>query len=68
MNTTEKLVMMANQIAANLALEPDPAAATAEHIMHYWDPRMKAMICAAGISGLSPHAAEAIKLFSKPAA
>ncbi|MDE2043445.1 MAG: formate dehydrogenase subunit delta [Alphaproteobacteria bacterium] len=35
---------MANQIAANLAHEPDPVAATKQHIIDFWDPRMKAMI------------------------
>lgn len=60
MNSLDKLVMMANQIAANLAYEPDPAAATAEHIRLYWDPRMKAMICDAQVKGLSTGAAAAI--------
>jgi NADH-dependant formate dehydrogenase delta subunit FdsD len=31
MNPVENLIMMANQIARNLAREPDPAAASAEH-------------------------------------
>lgn len=62
MNTTQKLVMMANQIAANLALEPDPPAAVADHILHYWDPRMRSMIRQPGVCGLSPAAAKAIEL------
>ncbi len=61
MNTTDKLVMMANQIAANLANDPDPAAAVAEHIQLYWDPRMKAMITAHGNHGLSSTAIAAIE-------
>ena len=44
MNSLDTLIRMANQIAANLMHEPDPAAVTAEHIRLYWDPRMKAMI------------------------
>jgi len=40
MNTVDKLVLMANQIATNQMHEPNPAKATAEHIRLYWDPRM----------------------------
>lgn len=52
--------MMANQIATNLAHAPDHAAATAEHIRLYWDPRMKAMIRQADVQGLSAEAKAAI--------
>lgn len=47
-DTHAKLVYMANQIARNFcALDHDAAAAaTADHIAHFWDPRMKA-----GVSG-----------------
>lgn len=58
----DKLVYMANQIAANLALEPDPAAATAEHIQLYWDPRMKRMLRDHGPDGLSPIASAALSM------
>ena len=64
MNTTDKLVMMANQIAANLMHEPDPAAAVAEHILHYWDPRMRAMICGDNVKALSATATAAVGLIS----
>jgi formate dehydrogenase subunit delta len=60
MNSTEKLVMMANQIAANLMQEPDPAGATAEHIRLFWDPRMKQMLLENGHEGLCPKAAAAL--------
>jgi formate dehydrogenase subunit delta len=60
MTSLEKLIMMANQIAANLQHEPDPAKATAEHIRQFWDPRMKAMIAGNGDTGLSETAARAI--------
>ena len=60
MNSTEKLVMMANQIAANLALEDDPAAATAGHIRLFWDPRMRALLLQHGQGGLSPIAVAAL--------
>lgn len=59
MNSAERLVHMANQIAANLATDDDPVAATANHIQLYWDPRMKKLIRENG-EGLSPVAAAAI--------
>lgn len=65
MNTVEKLVMMANQIAANLMYEPDPAAAAARHIGLYWDPRMKMLIQEYDGDGLSLVAAAAIDLLAK---
>jgi formate dehydrogenase subunit delta len=42
-NTRQKLVYMANQIAANFARLGEPAAvsATAEHIARFWDPGMR---------------------------
>ncbi len=43
-DTEQRLVTMANQIARNLASRGDAAAAaaTADHIATFWDPRMKA--------------------------
>lgn len=63
-----KLVHMANQIAANLAQEPNPAAATAEHIRLYWDPRMRAGIVQADPSVLSDIARSALALLAQPEA
>ena len=60
MNSTERLVYMANQIATNLATDSDPVAAVADHIDLFWDPRMKKMILESDKSGLSPAAAAAI--------
>jgi formate dehydrogenase subunit delta len=60
MNTTERLVYMANQIAANLETDPNPVGAIAEHIRLFWDPRMKQLISAHDGDGLSPNAAAAI--------
>lgn len=60
MNTVERLVYMANQIATNLATDDDPVAAIAQHIQLFWDPRMKKMILENGSHGLSPTAAAAI--------
>jgi formate dehydrogenase subunit delta len=53
MTTVEKLVMMANQIAANVMTEDDPPAFMADHIEKFWDPRMKAMLLHHGSAGLS---------------
>ncbi|MFN3425696.1 MAG: formate dehydrogenase subunit delta [Novosphingobium meiothermophilum] len=39
-HTAAKLAMMANQIARNLALEPEPARAMADHIIAFWTSRM----------------------------
>lgn len=60
MNTVQRLVYMANQIAANLAQEDDPARATADHIDKFWDPRMRAIMYEYRGEGLSPVAAAAI--------
>jgi formate dehydrogenase subunit delta len=57
----DKLIRMANQIAANLMQSPDPVAATAEHIVLFWDSRMKEQIIANQTHGLSITAAAAIK-------
>jgi formate dehydrogenase subunit delta len=60
MNTTDRLIHMANQIAANLTHDADPVATMAEHIRLFWDPRMKMLIKAHGSDGLVPTAAAAI--------
>ena len=67
MNSTEKLVYMANQIARNIAPSGagEAAEAVADHIAHFWDPRMKQMIFAhinAGSTDLSPSALAGLKL------
>jgi formate dehydrogenase subunit delta len=62
-NTQERLVYMANQIARNFgAMASDhAAAATADHIRMFWDPRMKAKILSEG-AGLSVVATAAIEM------
>ena len=60
MKTYDRLIMMANQIAAHLANEDDPAAATAEHIALFWDARMKSMLIDGDGEGLSPAAIAAL--------
>jgi formate dehydrogenase subunit delta len=72
MQPAEKLVMMANQIARNLAAqgEDDAVAATAEHIVKFWDPRMRSMMAqhvASGGDGLTPLALKAMRLVPAPA-
>ena len=51
--TLERLVRMANQIAAEFVNQQPvgAAAATAEHIRLFWDPRMLGMILAHGAAG-----------------
>jgi formate dehydrogenase subunit delta len=65
MNTIERLVYMANQIAANLETDPNPVGAIAEHIKLFWDPRMKKLIFENDGDGLSPNAAAAIAALQK---
>jgi formate dehydrogenase subunit delta len=67
MNSLERLVYMANQIAKNFATtsHSNAAISTADHIGAYWDPRMRSMIFArldAGGEGLDPHTREAITI------
>lgn len=68
MSTEERLVYMANQIAANFAIagRDAAAAATEEHITSFWDPRMKQRILthlggASSSIELSPIARQAIE-------
>lgn len=66
MNSAERLVYMANQIATNLATDDDPVGAVANHIQLFWDPRMKRLIQENDKKGLSLVAAEAINRLSEP--
>ena len=61
MKTHDRLIHMANQIATNVATEADPVAVIANHIQLFWDPRMKAMIAAGDMSGLSSTARQAVE-------
>ena len=62
------LIYMANQIARNLAAQGEEAAIaqTRQHIVDFWDPRMKAGILAADREGLSAIAAEAVARLAGP--
>jgi len=69
MNTTEHLIKMANQIAANLAAQGSEVAIreTAQHIIDFWDPRMKAGIAVADHAQLSPIARAAVDIVTTKA-
>ena len=63
-----KLVMMANQIAAFFAAEPDPKVAgqsVANHIKRFWEPRMRRELLAhldsGGEHGMAKLVVEALK-------
>ena len=58
-----QLHYMANQIARNLAAGGEQAAiaATAQHIIDFWEPRMKAAILASDQAALSPIARAAVE-------
>jgi formate dehydrogenase subunit delta len=63
---SERLVMMANQIAKNFAAQGEERAVhkTAEHIKAFWDPRMRRKIdehLEAGGAGLEPYALAALE-------
>jgi formate dehydrogenase subunit delta len=68
----ERLVAMANDIAAFFDSEPDKAIAAEGvrfHLTRFWDPRMRREIiahAAAGGAGLTPTARAAVNLLSAP--
>ncbi|MEA3028816.1 MAG: formate dehydrogenase subunit delta [Sphingomonadales bacterium] len=70
-HTLDKLVYMANQIAREFAGQRprEAAAATWDHLWHFWDPRMRALILAhleAGGEGLSDIARDAVARLAAP--
>lgn len=70
--TLDKLIYMANQIAREFAGQRprDAADATWDHLWHFWDPRMRAMIVAhlrSGGEGLSEIARAAVAKLGGPA-
>ncbi|MGE0283470.1 MAG: formate dehydrogenase subunit delta [Rhizobiaceae bacterium] len=71
MNTADKLVYMANQIASFFASQPkeEAAAGVAKHINDYWEPRMRRQffeIAEAGQLKLSPLVIEALPQIRRP--
>lgn len=70
--SSEKLVMMANQIGAFFGSQKhgDAVAAIADHLKKFWEPRMRQQILAhldAGGEGLAPAAREAVARLRAPA-
>lgn len=70
MNSLQKLIYMANQIARNFGTldKAKAASAVAAHIHDFWDPRMKAMIFAhldAGGEGLDSVAHDALSQLAR---
>ncbi len=62
----DKLIHMANQIAKFFAHQGDTAAAgIADHLVKFWDPRMRrdlgALVTAGKAAGLEPAAAAAVR-------
>lgn len=73
MDDSKRLVTMANQIAAFYKpyAEADAIKGTYEHLVQFWEPRMRVKMIAhveAGGAGLSPIALAACKQLKKPAA
>jgi formate dehydrogenase subunit delta len=60
-DTTAKLVRMANQIARNLARDRDAVSAVADHIHAFWTVRMQEQLFAHGAEGLDPLAIAALE-------
>ena len=62
-----RLHYMANQIARNFEAigHDDAVAATADHLVKFWDPRMKTAIFASDRTALSPIAREAVALLAQ---
>lgn len=63
----EKMVHMANQIAAFFKTQPgnDQAERVAAHLTDYWEPRMRRQLCdhvASGGEGLDEVAEQAVRL------
>lgn len=70
MQSSDKLVMMANQIVRNLAVHGDDEAVAlaAGHMRKFWEPRMRAQMRAhyeAGAAGLTPLAKLAVAALLK---
>lgn len=42
----DRLIEMANDIARNVASDPDPVARIAEHLQKFWAPRMRQQLAA----------------------
>jgi formate dehydrogenase subunit delta len=66
MQSADKLVLMANQIVRNLAIQGDDKAVAlaADHMRKFWEPRMRSAIqqhVRSGGKGLTPLAIRAVE-------
>jgi formate dehydrogenase subunit delta len=68
MSSVDRLVYMANQIARNMSTmnDMDTAAAIADHIKSFWDPRMLAGIKTADPAQLLPIVRQALAMVDGP--
>ncbi|MBU2937755.1 MULTISPECIES: formate dehydrogenase subunit delta [Pacificibacter] len=65
----DKMIRMGNQIAEFFRTQPgiDPAAKTLEHIIDFWEPRMRQQLCdyvAEGGSGLDAEVIKAAQMMA----
>ena len=69
-STDQSVVRMINQIARNFEVQGEDAAAaaTAEHVRLFWDPRMKEAIQRCDTGDLSPIARKAVQLLATKSA
>ncbi len=70
MQSADKLVLMANQIVRNLAIQGDDKAVelAADHMRKFWEPRMRSTIqqhVQAGGKGLTPLAIRAVEQLTR---
>ena len=70
MQSADKLVLMANQIVRNLAIQGDDKAVAlaADHMRKFWEPRMRHAIeqhVQAGGKGLTPLAIRAVEQLAR---
>ncbi len=68
MHTDEKLVMMANQIAAFFAAQGEERAvpAVADHIKKFWDPQMRRKFLSLPQTDMHPLVRKAVILLNPP--
>ena len=69
MSPDKKLIYMANQIGKFFESQrhSDPAASIADHLAHFWDPRMRSKIILhleQGGGGLDPDVKAAVRLLA----
>jgi formate dehydrogenase subunit delta len=70
MNTDEKLIVTANQVASFFAAQGEARAvpAIADHFRKFWDPEMRRRFLSADHAALHPLAKKAAALLANPQA